>query len=287
MALVIIIAVLIIFWLIFRKKKQIKEPNVFCITGGVKTGKSTVAMYLARKRYKKHLILWKIKKIFCKLFKKPIPEKPLFYSNIKVAFDYVPVTKDILLRKERIRYKSVMLIDESSLVADSMDFKDYETNYDLKMFNKLYGHETKGGYLYYDTQVMRDNHYAIKRCMNSYLWIHHLIKWVPFVVLAKVQELFFSEDGERINVNNGDVEDELRWLIIPKKTWKTFDCYTYSVFTDDLPVADNVIHGHKKDLKTPYIVEIGAQKWKEAKALKERQEGLKNEREKNDNSRNI
>ena len=265
MVIVIIITALIIFYLVFRNKKKIKEPNVFCITGGVKTGKSTVAMYLARKKYKKHLRIWKLKCILCKIFRKEKPEKPLFYSNIKVAFEYVPITKEILLRKERLRYKSVAIIDESSLVADSMDFKDVETNYDLKMFNKLYGHETKGGYLYYDTQVMRDNHYAIKRCMNSYLWIHHCVKWVPFYIFAQVQELFFSEDGEMINCNNGDAEDRLKWLIIPKKTWKLFDCYTYSIFTDNLPVADKTKKGNRKDLKTDYIVEIGAQKWKKEK----------------------
>ncbi len=269
MLLAIIIAVLVVLFLLFRRRKALKEPNVFCITGGVKTGKSTVALHLARRKYKKMLFEWKIKRFFCKIFKKPIPEKPLFYSNIKLAFDYVPVTKEILLRQERIRYKSVMLIDESSLVADSMDFKDYETNYDLKLFNKLYGHETRGGYLYYDTQVMRDNHYAIKRCMNSYLWIHHCVKWLPFVILAQVQELFFSEDGEMVNINNGDVEDQLRWLVIPKSIWKKFDCYTYSVFTDNLPVAEKVQHGNKRDLKTDYILELGSQKWKDLKVKKE------------------
>ena len=282
MLLAIIIVVLVVMWLVFRKRKALKEPNVFCITGGVKTGKSTVALHLARKKYKKMLFQWKVKKFLCKIFKKTVPEKPLFYSNIKLAFDYVPVTREILLRQERIRYKSVMLIDESSLVADSMDFKDYETNYDLKLFNKLYGHETHGGYLYYDTQVMRDNHYAIKRCMNSYLWIHHAVKWVPFVILAQVQELFFSEDGEVLNVNSGDVEDQLRWLVIPKSIWKKFDCYTYSVFTDNLPVAEKVVHGSKSDLKTDYLLELGSQKWKELKVKKEGKEGgreFKNDKE--------
>ena len=258
--LVIIIAVIIV--VAIMKKKKVIEPNVFCITGGVKTGKSTIAMYLARKKYKKMVFQWKIKKLLCKIFRKETPEKPLFYSNIKVAFDYVPITKEIILRKQRLRYKSVAFIDESSLIADSMDYKDPDVNYGLKMFNKLYGHETKGGYLYYNTQVMRDNHYAIKRCMNSYLWVHHIIKWIPFFICAKVQELFFSEDGENINCNNGDVEDKLKWLIIPKSTWKKFDCYTYSVLTDELPIADNVIHGNKNDLKTPYIVEIGGEKIK-------------------------
>lgn len=282
MLLAIIIVVLVVLFLLFRRRKALKEPNVFCITGGVKTGKSTVALHLARRKYKKMLFEWKIKRFFCKIFKKPIPEKPLFYSNIKLAFDYVPVTKEILLRQERIRYKSVMLIDESSLVADSMDFKDYETNYDLKLFNKLYGHETRGGYLYYDTQVMRDNHYAIKRCMNSYLWIHHCVKWLPFVILAQVQELFFSEDGEMVNINNGDVEDQLRWLVIPKSIWKKFDCYTYSVFTDNLPVAEKVQHGCKRDLKTDYILELGSQKWKDLKVkkeVKERGREFKNDKE--------
>ena len=200
-----------------------------------------------------------------------MPEKPLFYSNVTVGYEYVPLTREIFLREVRPTYKSVLYCQESSLIADSQNWRDENINEKLKMFNKLFGHETHGGYLYYDTQTMKDNHYAIKRCMNSYLWIHHAIKWIPFIYVVKVREMFFSEDGENVNISTEDAEDKLKWIIVPKKVWKYFDCYTYSVFTDDLPVAKKTKTigknkmFKKKNYKTPWIVDLKERKKDEDK----------------------
>lgn len=273
MLLVILIIAIVLIVIFFKTRKIPKLGNVSCITGGVKTGKSTLAMYLAKKQYNKHLLQWKIKCKLCKIFrrKKPLPEKPLFYSNVKVGFEYVPLTREIFLREQRPTYKSVIYCQESSLIADSQDWKDKNINERLKYFNKLYGHETKGGYLYYDTQTMKDNHYAIKRCMNSYLWIHHAIKWIPFIYVVKVREMFFSEDGENVNVSTEDVENKLKWIIVPKKIWKYFDCYTYSIMTDNLPVANKTVKIGKKSIrkkrnfKTNYIIDLREQKENEDK----------------------
>lgn len=256
MWLIIALVVVVVLLFLFRHHKKLKLGDVCCFTGGVKTGKSTLALWYARKIYKKNLFCWRIKNFFSKLFRRKEIEKPLFYSNIKLACDYVPMTREIFLREVRIAYKSVCFVDESSLIADSQDWRDKNINEKLKMFNKLYGHESRGGTLVYDTQTMRDNHYAIKRCMNTYIWIHHAVKWIPFVYVCRVREMFYSEDGEAVNVSDSDVENQLMWLVISKKIWKTFDCYTYSCFTDDLPVADSVVHGSKSDLKTPYLVDL-------------------------------
>lgn len=260
MWLVIAIVVIVIFLFIFRKRKKLRLGDVCCFTGGVKTGKSTLALWYARKVYKKNLFKWRIKNFFSTTFKHKLIEKPLFYSNIKLACDYVPMTREIFLREQRVRYKSVCFVDESSLIADSQDWRDPNINESLKMFNKLYGHESQGGTLVYDTQVMRDNHYAIKRCMNTYVWIHHAIKWVPFVYICKVREMFFSEDGEVVNTSEKDIDESTKWLLISKKVWKTFDCYTYSVFTDHLPVASNVIRGSRGKLKTNYLIDLRVKK---------------------------
>lgn len=69
----------------------------------------------------------------------------MLYSNIKlkVRYGYVLITKDLLLRQKRFNYGSTILISECSLVADSMNYKDKDTNDILTIFNKLIGHETK------------------------------------------------------------------------------------------------------------------------------------------------
>lgn len=210
------------------------------VTGGVKAGKSTFAFYLARRNYKRILFHWFIRsKIF---FWKKI-EKPLFYSNIPVKFDYVPVTSDLLLRKKRFAFGSVIWIDESSLIADSQMFRDMDLNERLTFFNKLIGHETHGGLLVYDTQALSDNHYSCKRCVSENYYVHHIIKKIPFFILAYVLETRYSDDGSIVTVSATDVEESLKKVIIPKRCWKLFDCYAFSSFTDDLPVENKVIHG--------------------------------------------
>lgn len=131
---------------------------------------------------------------------------------------YVPLTDDLLLRKKRFVYGSVVYCQEASLVADSQLIRDMDINQLLLLFNKLFGHETKGGILIYDTQTISDLHYSIKRSLSEYFYIHRLVKWIPFFLIAYVQENRYSEDGSIITTINGDVEDSgLKKVIIPKK----------------------------------------------------------------------
>ena len=68
---------------------------------------------------------------------------------------------------------------------------------------------------------------------------------IPFFCLAWVRELKFSEDNSAVNTFETDVEDSLMLVIIPKKVWKLFDCYCYSVLTDHLPVVDKTVQVEK------------------------------------------
>lgn len=71
-------------------------------------------------------------------------------------------------------------------------------------------------------------------------------------MLAYVQECRYSDDKSTINVNDEDVENKLRRVIVPKSTWKKFDCYCYSSLTDDLPVENKVVEAC--DLKARKIL---------------------------------
>ena len=237
-----LIAVALFFY--FKIFKIPKHGNMILVTGGVKTGKSTLSVRLVYKIYKKQI--WKYKlynyvffPLFHKIFKNKFKEKkdrPLIYSNIPLSLPYVPVTQELLMRKQRFVYGSVIYLCESSLVADSMLYKDENINEQLLLFNKLIGHETKGGYLIYDTQSVQDNHFAVKRCLNSYFYIHHTKK-IPFFLLMYVREMIYSDDNSTVNSVTEDLEETLKIVVVPKSTWKLFDCYCYSAFTDHLPVA--------------------------------------------------
>lgn len=257
---------LIVFYVKYLKK--IRCGNMICITGGIKTGKSTLSVRQATQLlFSQRLKVWVYNYIirfgcypfYCwfrrfKLLDKK--DRPLLYSNIPLRIPYVPITEELLKREEKPVPRSVAYICEASLVADSMSYKDPIMNEELLLFNKLWGHASKGGYLIYDTQSITDNHYAIKRCLNTYLYIHHAIK-IPFFVIMFIREERYSEDKQTINTYGEDVEKTMMIHLVPKKTWKLFDCYCYSVLTDNLPCAtknDEVIIKKRQDLKARKIV---------------------------------
>lgn len=253
----IIIAVAIFF--VKKFLNQFKIPKIGAmalISGGVKAGKSTLSVATVLSEYNRRCRSVKIHNFFARTFKKPLIELPLIYSNIPLAVPYVPLTDDLLLRKKRFVYGSVVYVCEASLVADSQLIRDMDINQRLLMFNKLIGHELKGGCLIYDTQTISDCHYSIKRCLSNYLYIHHLVKWIPFFLIAYVQECRYSDDGTSLNVTTQDLENTLRKVILKKSTWKKFDCYCYSCLTDNLEVEKTIIKNDKntKDLKAHNIL---------------------------------
>lgn len=242
-------------FIFFKISKYFKVPKIACVsltTGGVKSGKSTFSVHLAISTYKRIHRQWKVRKFFQTLFNKPISEEPLLYSNIPLAVPFVPITLELLERKIRPRYGSVAYVNEASLLCDQMLYKDEELNERLTLFNKLFGHETCGGYLVYDTQCISDVHYAVKRSLSNYFYIHHLEKRIPFFLVAKVREERYSDDKGTVNTYGEDVEENLKTVLIPKSVWKKFDAYCFSVLTDDLPVSADV--RDSADLKARDIV---------------------------------
>lgn len=230
------------------------------VTGGVKTGKTTLSVRLVYKTWKRQVLKVRIQNALLRFFKflkipkfKDVEQKPLplIYSNIPINIPYVPLTQELVERQERFVYGSVIYVCESSLLADSMSFKDEFVNEQLLLLNKLIAHETKGGYLFYDTQSISDNHFSIKRCLSTYFYVHHTVK-IPFFLLMYVRELKYSDDNSAVNTFSEDVEESLKLVIVPKSTWKMFDCYCYSALTDHLPVNDKTVK--PKSLKAEHII---------------------------------
>lgn len=239
----VLAAVLIIYFYIKKHFKMPKVGSLSLTTGAVKSGKTTFTLALAYSNYKRIHRNWKIRCFLLKIFKpkRPLPEEPLFYSNIPVAFPYVQVTKELILRQTRFRYGSVCFINEASLLADNSVFCNKSITERVMFFNKLIGHETRGGLLFYDTQAIGDMPAVSRRCLGQYFYVHHIARWIPFFLVAYVRECRYSEDGSVVSVDTNDVEEGLQRVIFRKSVWKKFDCYCYSVFTDDLPVEDNII----------------------------------------------
>lgn len=257
MTIVLIFICIILFILIFNfiQFKKIKLPNVYLITGGVKTGKSFVNTWLAIKRYKMNLFQYYLKKFF---FPKRIIEKPMLYSNIPLSrVKYNLLTLDILKREVRIPHKSVVFIDEASLLADSMEFQNKITNEEITLFVKLFGHYSHGGYLIYNTQDLKDVHFGFKRCTSTMLWIHSKKKIPLLFTILKVRELISMSDDNVTAENNfaEDIEQSCLTLIIPNKWYKYYDCFAFSSLTDSKPLKVNYNKKkHKEKRKAKYIV---------------------------------
>lgn len=255
--LTLIIVGLILFFAfkIYNKFKVPKVGALCLVNGGVKTGKTTFAVYLAWVQIKRRLLVYKIRKGFRTITKfikrKRELEEPKLYSNIPLNFGKIKahkITKEHLLRQKRFDYGSVILISEMSLVADSQMIKDQNINLNLLELFKLIGHETHGGIMIVDTQSILDVHYSLKRSIDRHLYIHSCFKYLPFFMLMRVREERYAEDGTVVNAYNEDLEESLKPVLVPKRIWKKFDAYCYSAMTDDLP-KENLEWKNKSNLK--------------------------------------
>ena len=247
---------------VFRKLFKLpKFSHVVFITGSPKTGKSTLSCRGATKTYDRALFVYRIRRLFYSIFsKKRLQklEKPCLYSNVPLRRKYVPLTEELIERKKRFAENSVIYIQEASLFADSMDYKDEKKNEALKLFNKLIGHECNGT-IFYDSQAASDVHVSIKRCLNEFYYIHHNVKWIPFFVILYVREMYYSYDQNGVvNTMDDDIESAgLRRIIIPKRIWKVFDYRCYSGLTDDLPLENTEVDGRNlPDLKVRSIFTV-------------------------------
>lgn len=249
MTIIVIFGLIAVVFLYFYVRKHYKMPktdNMICVTGGVKSGKSTFSYALAESIYRRNLRAYKVRKFFRKLInqfrrnKLEEEEKPLFYSTIPINREHVLLDLPMLKRDVRFAFKSVIWVDEASLLADSQSYKDLDLNDRLLLFNKLIAHETHGGTIVYNTQSIGDLHYSVKRCLAETFYVHHTAKWLPFFLVVTVREERYSEDGLAVNTYGEDVEESLKRVIIRKSVWKKFDCYAYSSMTDSLPPATDI-----------------------------------------------
>ena len=259
------LVVLILFclgaYIYYKYFKIPKMKNVVFIDGSLGTGKSALTVCLAIRMYKRHLRHYKFRKFIYKLFKiKKENEEPILYSNIHLRnIKYTYLTNDLILRKNyRFAYKSIVILDEFSLVADqNMYGKKYEEICErMNEFFKLFRHETKGGYLFINSQSTSDLNYTLKSVLSDYFYIHHKSnRFVPLVCVLKVQECRYSRDNSSLNVNIEDVEENLKCLVMLKKWFKYYDTYCHSIYTDFLPVyVNDDFRDKSKSLKSGKLV---------------------------------
>ena len=251
MFIVILIVILIVLFIIFRRSKKMSFDSIVMINGCVGSGKSLLSVKIACSSINKaHGIWWRRTHIYSKIFRKmKNEEEPLLYSNIPVKSKfYVPLDNDILRRKKRMNYHSVMLIDESSLIATSLDYKDKDLSEDLSLFLKLVRHSVRGSYrnllgsypnVVINTQSKNDNHYAFDRCINQVLFLTKSMN-IPFFKVVWCRDLLLIDSVQ--NEFDDDIKESLatRWYLIPKKFFKKYDSFAYEFLTRDKEVVNQI-----------------------------------------------
>lgn len=239
------ILILVLLLLVNKILNRFKFPKITCLavfTGDVKVGKSGVSLACALSKYKIVRRRWKIRKFFQKLFRKKVDEEPLLYSNIPIAgVDYHELKLEHILREKRLNFKSVVFVDEASLLCDCyLSKSNPELSTELMKFFKLFGHETHNGYCILNSQSISDLHISLRKCTSQYFYIHHTSsRFIPFIAFAKMREERYTEDDSAVNVYDSDVEDSLKTVIFNKKVFKKYDPYSYSILTDDLDKVNN------------------------------------------------
>lgn len=245
---------ILLLWFFIFKVKHLKTPDVYMVDGGVKTGKSLVTVKLAVRQYRINCFkvgffnfFRKLRNKFRKIKKAPL-EKPMLYANMPLyKVKYNKLTLSILKWEVRIPHKSVCLIDEATLLADSLlgmsrskeKMKEFdETNEILTLFLKTYGHQTHGGSCFYNSQNVVDLHFSFRRCTSTYLMITKNRKF-PFFCLLDVREIVHDESGDTKNVNTRDVDDDNKPLFVSKRWYKYYDRYYLDILTKHLPLLVN------------------------------------------------
>lgn len=256
----------IILFVCGKIRKHFKTPHLNALNvviGEVKSGKTISSVTLALKEIKKRQRRITIVNAIRKFFNKDPFEMPLLYSNIPLATDFVLITPELLQRKMRFRYGSVVFLDEVSFVNDKMLYKDQVICDSVKDFYKLFGHETGGysgcghGVLICDTQSISDTSKEFRACIGRAFYVEGISApfYLPIFAISKLREERYSEDGTTVTSYNEDMELSMRKFLFRKKHFKFYDSCCYSELTDDLEVEDDIIHGaFLPDLKTNIIV---------------------------------
>ena len=97
--LIILLIVIVFVYIKFKKNQKVLSiGSIALITGGVKSGKSSLGVHATHREYYRAYRKWFFKSLFNT--KKVKYEKPLYYSNIPV---YIPATIWHILKRDYVK----------------------------------------------------------------------------------------------------------------------------------------------------------------------------------------
>lgn len=271
-----IISAILLIVLIFQFFKAVRLPQqtIVAFTGTLGSGKTYLAVEYAIRAYNKQARHYTIYKLFSwipghkKLFK-DWQYKPCMYSNIPVQLHKgklsTPLTRDMLLQRNILPQKAIILIDELGQFASQWEFDNPLVMEQLQTFFRFYRHWIDGR-IFVTDQISDGIVKPIRARVGMIYNLHDFHRFLFFLPFYKVTTIPLMLLEDETNAAQKDIEskDEYFFGFLPYKWQRRFKryqsrCYRYLYEKN----AQRYIETFNDDLYTEYLIDItvsGAQR---------------------------
>lgn len=245
-----LVVFIIIFIFVFIRPYFIRHDTVIAYSGGLGSGKSYLSVKMALKLLDKNRRIVKWENRFIRLKNKikkqnlPLKEKPKLYSNIPIRISKkemsIELTADHLLLRERLAYKSIVLLDEIDAFANQFEYKHPNIIDNFNEFVRLFRHYTHNGYLVVNTQCSENMNLFIRRRLNTVFNLMRFRVWFKLFYTVRVRNINISEEIKTVEEDHA--EDSYSTLFGLAFFSKKYDTHCYSVRYDSVDVKNDNLY---------------------------------------------
>ena len=254
MIFLVLILALILFFSIRSRIFTFQNDTVIAFSGGLGSGKTLNAVKKALKLYRRERRIYRFLSIFSKRIRSSPP--PELYSNFPILIKRnvfcKQLTSDILLLKEKLPLRSIVVIDEMGSYASQWDYRHPLVLDNLSTFVRFYRHFTKGGYLIVTDQCTENIVTEIRRrickcynCLDTRVYL-------KFLQITRVRMITISDELKSIE----ELEDKENFQIyigFLNPFFRHYDTHAASELVKDLPYTTVSEFQNKKLEKDQFL----------------------------------
>ncbi|MBR2927164.1 MAG: hypothetical protein IKC31_06270 [Clostridia bacterium] len=225
--LLIIVALCIVAWRVWKSYHINRYDTIIAFTGGLGSGKSLLSVEMSIRLLKKMRRKVRWKNLFRRKGNKlPTPQ---LYSSIPVKIsskeNAIILTDKHLLLEEKIVQNSVVFIDEIGSFCSQFDYRAPNTDV-FDEFVRFYRHYTKGGYLVCNDQCSENIVLQVRRRLNTVYNLMGFRKWFWLFYTVKVRNISVSEEIKTVEQQH--TEDNMTTLFGFMPLFRRYDTYCYA-----------------------------------------------------------
>jgi len=268
MIIIILVVILYLFYLIYRKFYFINVDNTLMLTGAPGTGKTNEAVKWALKLWRHNKRKVRFYNFKARILKREQLEMPRLYSNVPVRIgryskrrynkiiaslvdeqaglteSYLrgkisrnkfcfKLKKEHLMEQERLNLRSVVLATELGKIASQYDWSNENVQEHLDDFASMWRQYSKGGYFVSDDQSSDNVAVQIRRRLGTVINMLHFRKFWKFY-WVQMRNITVSEDIKTIEEDSA--EDNMRWRLSMFPLFhRNYDTYAFSERYNSVP----------------------------------------------------